>query len=155
MLIMLMMMMLLLTTNQPPAVHGREETSCAASALWPERLSGNSFTIIINYFFLMIGMVEVMIEILTMLKTCEKPTNGKKCSIPGAESLQQLCRGEAGLSSPESIIIDHHHHSSSSSSSSFLIIIITHHHCYNNFIINLHHRDLHDLTITRAATLAA
>ena len=128
---MLMMMMLLLTTNQPPAVHGREETSCAAGALWPERLSGNSFKIIINYFFLMIGMVEVMIEILTMLKTCEKPTNGKKCSIPGAESLQQLCRGEAGLSSPESIIIiiiDHHHHhhsSSSSSSSSSSLLIIT------------------------------
>ena len=147
-LIMLMMMMLLLTTNQPPAVHGREETSCAAGALWPERLSGNSFTIIINYFFLMIGMVEVMIEILTMLKTCEKPTNGKKCSIPGAESLQQLCRGEAGLSSPESIIIiiyhPHHHHYSSSLSSQ-----------HPKFIINLHHRDLHNLTITRAATLAA
>ena len=133
MLIMLMMMMLLLTTNQPSAVHGREETSCAASALWPERLGGNSFTIIINYFFLMIGMVGVMIEILTMLKTCEKPTNGKKCSIPGAESLQQLCRGEAGLFSPESIIIiiippPHH---SFSSSSLLIITVITTSQLYN------------------------
>ena len=123
-----------------------------------ERLSANSFTIIINYFLSYDrdggGDDWDLDDVEEVWKTNQCIAMGK--SVRYLEQRVSNNCAEERLAFP---------HLSQSSSSSLIIIIIIipppHHYSsplssqHPNFIINLHHRDLHNLTITRAATLAA